>query len=94
MNMLDRRRFLCLTGATALFVDHTPWVRGLKVYTDMLASKGYHVGYTGKGCGPTDWNAAGRKTNPAGAAFNRHIHKSGSKGISNIDYARKFQECL
>ena len=69
-------------------------VGGLKVYSDMLASEGYHVGFTGKGCGPTDWKAAGRETNPAGAAYNRHFHRSGSKGISNTDYARNFKDFL
>ncbi|MFC1633808.1 sulfatase [Planctomycetota bacterium] len=75
-------------------MNHTPWATGLKVYTDMLASKGYHVGFTGKGCGPTDWKAVGRKSNPAGSEYNRHFHQSGSKGITNIDYARNFRDFL
>jgi uncharacterized sulfatase len=75
-------------------MNHTPWARGLKVYTDILSSEGYHVGFTGKGCGPTDWKAAGRKVNPAGEEYNRYNHQSGSKGISNIDYARNFQNFL
>jgi uncharacterized sulfatase len=75
-------------------MNHTPWARGLRVYTDMLASKGYHVGFTGKGCGPTDWKAAGRKVNPAGAEYNQYFHQRGSKGITNIDYARNFQDFL
>jgi uncharacterized sulfatase len=75
-------------------MNHTPWAAGLKVYTDMLAENGYHVGYTGKGCAPTDWKVAGRKINPAGVSYNRHVHKSGSKGISNTDYGRNFGEFL
>jgi uncharacterized sulfatase len=75
-------------------MNHTPWARGLKVYTDILFSKGYHVGFTGKGCGPTDWKAAGRKVNPAGEEYNRYNHQSGSKGITDIDYARNFQDFL
>lgn len=75
-------------------MNHTPWARGLKVYTDMLASQGYHVGFTGKGCGPTDWKAAGRKCNPAGQEYNRYFHQSGSKGITNINYALNFQDFL
>ena len=38
-------------------MNHTPWPRGLAVYTDMLSAKGYHVGFTGKGAGPTDFRA-------------------------------------
>ncbi|MBN2315596.1 MAG: sulfatase [Sedimentisphaerales bacterium] len=75
-------------------MNHTPWPPELNVYTDMLASMGYHVGFTGKGCGPTDWKAAGRKTNPAGLEYNKRVHQSGSKGISNTDYAGNFQDFL
>lgn len=75
-------------------MNHTPWPRGLKVYTDILAGNGYHVGFTGKGCGPTDWKVAGRSCNPAGVAYNRYLHQSGSKGISNTDYARNFEDFL
>jgi uncharacterized sulfatase len=75
-------------------MNHTPWARGLKVYTDMLAQKGYHIGFTGKGGGPTDFKAAGRITNPAGPEYNLHFHKTGSKGITNIDYARNFEDFL
>jgi len=30
-------------------MNHTPWAKGLTVYTDILDKDGYHVGYTGKG---------------------------------------------
>jgi len=75
-------------------MNHTPWPSGLTVYPDMLASAGYHVGFTGKGCAPTNWKAAGRKTNPAGVEYNKRVHQSGSKGISNTDYAGNFQDFL
>ena len=75
-------------------MNHTPWARGLKVYTDILGAAGYHVGFTGKGCGPTDWKVVGRSSNPAGAEYNRHFHRSGSKGIANTDYARNFEDFL
>jgi len=75
-------------------MNHTPWPRGLEVYTDMLAARGYHVGFTGKGAGPTDFKAAGRDINPAGPQYNRRYHRSDSKGITNIDYAGNFEDFL
>jgi N-sulfoglucosamine sulfohydrolase len=75
-------------------MNHTPWAQGLTVYTDILDRDGYHVGFTGKGGGPTDWKAAGRTTNPAGREYNRYFHKTGSKGITNTDYARNFDDFL
>jgi len=75
-------------------MNHTPWVPQLRVYTDMLSENGYHVGFTGKGCGPTDWKVAGRNCNPAGTEYNRRVLQSGSKGIANTDYARNFEGFL
>ena len=75
-------------------MNHTPWAQGLTVYTDILDRDGYHVGFTGKGGGPTDWKAAGRDTNPAGRAYNRFFHETGSKGITNTDYAQNFEDFL
>ena len=75
-------------------MNHTPWVPQLRVYTDMLSENGYHVGFTGKGCGPTDWKVAGRNCNPAGTEYNRRVLQSGSKGIANTDYARNFEDFL
>jgi N-sulfoglucosamine sulfohydrolase len=75
-------------------MNHTPWARGLEVYTDILSARGYHVGFTGKGAGPTDFKAAGRSTNPAGPQYNRRYHQSGSKGITNTDYAGNFEDFL
>jgi len=75
-------------------MNHTPWVAGLKVYTDILAENGYHVGFTGKGCGPTDWMIAGRSCNPAGVAYNQYVHQGSCRGIADTDYARNFEDFL
>lgn len=40
------------------------------VYTDMLETDGYHVGFEGKGWGPGNYKAGGRKRNPAGDKYN------------------------
>ncbi|WP_343532608.1 sulfatase [Pedobacter sp.] len=41
-----------------------------KIYTDLLESDGYQVGFQGKGWGPGSFEANGRKHNPAGHPFN------------------------
>ncbi len=41
-----------------------------EVYTDLLESAGYLVGYEGKGWGPGDWEASDRTRNPAGVQYN------------------------
>ena len=41
-----------------------------KVYTEMLEDAGYHVGFEGKGWGPGNYEAGGRKRNPAGDKYN------------------------
>jgi uncharacterized sulfatase len=77
-------------------MNHKNWPTNLTVYTDILIEAGYHTGYTGKGCGPTNWKAAGRKTNPAGPVYNRMkaTVPNGSVNNSNIDYAANFKEFL
>ncbi len=40
------------------------------VFTDILEENGYLVGYEGKGWGPGNYEASGRKRNPAGTQFN------------------------
>lgn len=75
-------------------MNHTPWPGNLQVYTDMLANAGYYVGYTGKGCGPTNWRAGGRRHNPAGPAFNQYQDENNSKGIATDDYAHNFKDFL
>ena len=60
-------------------------------FTDLLEQAGYRVGFTGKGWGPGDWKASGRKRNPAGPAYNRARLKPPHKGISNINYAENFR---
>jgi uncharacterized sulfatase len=66
-----------------------------RTYPDILKEQGYRVGYTGKGWGPGNWKINGRKTNPAGPAFNRHrTKKRPTPAISDIDYAANFEEFL
>ncbi|MDB4695022.1 sulfatase [bacterium] len=68
--------------------------RDLPVFTEQLASAGYHVGMTGKGWSPgkaIDW-----PHNPAGKAYTSRKVKAADriKGISSNDYAGNFEEFL
>lgn len=64
------------------------------VYPELLEEAGYHVGYTGKPWGPGNWREAGRKQNPAGAAYNQHRLKPPTRQISSCDYSANFAEFL
>lgn len=63
------------------------------VFPDLLEQAGYHVGYTGKGWGPGDYEVAGRMRNPAGPAFMGHILEA-PEGISKVDYVANFEDFL
>lgn len=65
----------------------------LKVYPEVLAENGYHVGYTGKGWGPGNWKITGRKQNPAGPSYSKRKMRSPG-GISATDYAANFVDFL
>ncbi len=64
------------------------------VYTDLLEESGYHVGYTGKGWGPGDYEAGGFKRNPAGPAYSKIKSKPPHLFISSTDYAANFKQFL
>ena len=62
----------------------------LAVYPDALERADYHVGFTGKGWGPGNWQISGRPRNPAGADFSSIKMQPGLPGISPVDYAANF----
>ncbi len=64
------------------------------VLPDLLEDAGYHVGYTGKGWGPGDWEASGRGRNPAGPAFQNKTMKPPYNFIRETDYTANFQAFL
>jgi N-sulfoglucosamine sulfohydrolase len=71
------------------------WPEDLAVYPDLLEEAGYHVGYTGKGWGPGDWQRCGRQRNPAGTHYNqRKLEPPVGSKISNNDYAGNFEDFL
>ena len=60
----------------------------------MLEDAGYDIGYTGKGWGPGEYQAAGRTEYPIGPAYNDHEYESVPDGIRNVDYAANFEQFL
>jgi uncharacterized sulfatase len=60
---------------------------------DILEAAGYHVGYTGKGWAPGDWETT-RPRNPAGPAYNERRFDAPPAGVSKIDYAANFSAFL
>lgn len=60
------------------------------VYPDLLERAGYHVGHTGKGWGPGDFQAGGFPRNPAGPAYQKHKLRPPLQGIGDTDYAGNF----
>ena len=66
-----------------------------KTYVEALADTGYSVGKTAKGWAPgVAVDAAGKRRNLAGPAFNQVRAKPPANGISPIDYAANFEKFL
>lgn len=63
-------------------------------FPEVLQQAGYHIGYTGKGWGPGNWQVSGRKHNPAGPAYNGILLDPPYSGISKIDYTANFKKFL
>jgi uncharacterized sulfatase len=62
-----------------------------QVFTGLLDAAGYHVGFTGKGWSPGNWEAGGWPHNPAGREYNQLKHRDRpAKGINDNDYSGNF----
>lgn len=67
----------------------------IKSYPEVLAEKGYHVGYTGKGWGPGIAKTAdGKKRRLTGKEWNKIRTEPPTPDISPIDYAANFEAYL
>jgi N-sulfoglucosamine sulfohydrolase len=64
------------------------------VYPELMERAGYHVGHTGKGWGPGDFQSGGFPRNPAGPAYQKSRHEPPLQGMTSIDYARNFVDFL
>lgn len=93
-------RAALLTGRHTWMIEHagthaSSFPRKYVVYPELLQKSGYHVGMTGKGWGPGNWQIDGWPHNPAGPLFDKK--KSSSKelsGVSANDYAANFVDFL
>jgi len=71
------------------------WPEDLAVFPDLLKAAGYHVGFTGKGWAPGDWQRCGRQRNPAGPEYSgRALTPPAGSKISTTDYAANFADFL
>jgi uncharacterized sulfatase len=93
-------RAALLTGRHTWQLEHagthaSSFSKHYAVYPDLLEAAGYHVGFTGKGWGPGNFQAGGRTRNPAGPAYSsQRLSSAPRKGISPTDYAGNFQTFL
>src|SRR6185437_4240925 len=62
----------------------------ITVFSDLLESSGYTIGFTGKPWAPGNWKDAGWKRNPVGPEFNSKKLTPPTKYISNTDYFGNF----
>ncbi len=69
--------------------------RELPLFSDALKKAGYWTGFTGKGWGPGEWQAAGRTEHPIGGEFNRRKHAAEMPAaLDPRDYAANFEDFL
>ena len=68
--------------------------RELKVYPELLQQAGYHVGATGKGAGPANFEDSGWEHNPAGKPYSERKLQEPIQFISPLDYAANFEDFL
>lgn len=97
----------CSPCRAALLTGRHPWMieqagthassfpRQYVTYPELLQKAGYHVGVTGKGWGPGNWQLDGWPHNPAGVGFDKKkVQNARISGVSANDYAANFAEFL
>lgn len=74
---------------------HASYFPKIPVFTDILETSGYQLGYTGKAWGPGNWEKTGWERNPVGPAFNTHqMEAVPASGIKSNDYFSNFKTFL
>jgi uncharacterized sulfatase len=99
----------CAPSRSAMMLGRYPWQNEqagqhqeeypLKFVTfpDQLEKSGYHIGFTGKGCGPFNWRISGRTRNPVGPDYNAVAYGEDASdgppasGIRRTNYAENFK---
>ncbi|MCP5111024.1 MAG: sulfatase-like hydrolase/transferase, partial [bacterium] len=66
----------------------------LDVYPAVFEAAGYHVGHTGKGGGPANFEASGWEHNPAGPPYQTREFDEVPAGIRKTDYAANMADFL
>ena len=92
-------RAALLTGRHTWMIEHagthaSSFPRKYTVYPELLQKAGYHVGLTGKGWGPGNWQIDGWPHNPAGPAVDQRKAQAALSGVSANDYAANFADFL
>ena len=66
-----------------------------KVFTNLLETSGYQLGYTGKPWGPGNWKITGWERNPVGPEYNSLLLEDvPATGINRRDYFGNFKQFL
>lgn len=69
--------------------------KNVALYPDILEKVGYHIGFTGKGWGPGDYECNGYTRNPAGNEYNeKTLTPPEGSSISPLDYVANFKEFM
>lgn len=90
--LLTGRAIWQLEEGGVLYGSLPPWY---PLFPHLLADAGYHVGFTGKGWAPGNWQALGLKRHPIGAEFNRRTFAQPvAKGIDTRDSLANFEDFL
>ncbi len=76
----------------AAMVHYSLMPKTWAVYPEVLEGAGYHVGLTGKGWGPGDFNSTGWPHNPAGKSYDTRKKAPPASGINRNDYSANFAD--
>ncbi len=80
------------TNEAGLLMGAMP--KDLKLFTHILDDNGYHVGYTGKGWAPGNWEYLGLDREPLIKEYNSRLEKEIANGIDRRNYTANFKDFL
>ncbi|NQU54292.1 MAG: sulfatase [Bacteroidetes bacterium] len=68
--------------------------KDLKLFTHILDDNSFHVGYTGKGWAPGNWDYLGLEKEPLIKEYNSRLEKEIAYGIDKRNYTANFKDFL
>ena len=80
------------TGEGGLLMGAIP--KDIKLFTHILNDNGYHVGYTGKGWAPGNWEYLGLDREPLIKEYNDRLEMEIAYGIDKRNYTANFKDFL